>query len=592
MAMKHGDYLRRAREIEASFDGSELPFAVLSSFTVDFLKPYLTVCAMDQGLPISPWCGPFGQFEQLVLDDASPLWSSRPCCIWIMLRLEDVEPRLPEEFHNWDTEEVKRHLTAFSDRLVSIAGQVRQRSEAPLFALSLHCPQLFTVDPFDASNPDGLGHLINDENRRLASSFGEIADTYLVDYGGLVADRDGGPWTDPKFWYMARIGVATSHQPYLARAMVRTSAAVLRAPAKCLVLDLDNTLWSGVLGDDGPEGIIMGDDYPGNVFKDFQAALLGYHNKGFLLAIASKNDQDLVLETLDSHPEMLLKTRHFSAIKCSFGAKAQALQEIAEELNIGVDSLVFIDDNPLERAQIQRALPGVRVVELPTDPLGYRAALRNTVDLDRARFSGEDHKRSEMYQAEGQRRKFRQTTTSLEEFLESLEMVAEVGLAGGRTMERIHQLIGKTNQFNLTTRRHTLERLRGFMDSPDHEVAWLRLRDRFSDMGLVCVGIVGKDTDETWQIDTLLMSCRVMGREVETAFLAYLSELARRGGARKLRGAYLSTRKNKPVASFYPDHGFEEIERSEGSGQIYEKRITPAGFCWPEIIKRVDITES
>lgn len=592
MGIKHGEYLRRAREIEASLDGSETPLAVLSSFTVDFLKPYLTVCGADEGLPIRPWCGPFGQLEQQVLDDQSALWQARPRCIWIMLRLEDVLPRCVEDYHSWKTPEATERLAAVADRVAALARELRQRTDAPLFALNLHCPRLFAVDPFDASNPNGLGHLLAAENRRLAAALGELADAYLLDYERLVAEREGGPWTDPRLWYMARIGVAASHQAYLARAMIRASAAVLRAPAKCLVLDLDNTLWGGVLGDDGPEGIAVGDDYPGNVFKDFQATLLGYYHKGFLLAIASKNDQQLVTETLETHPEMLLKADHFSVVKASFGAKAEALQQIAAELNIGVDALVFVDDNPLERAQIRQALPSVRVVELPTDPMGYRAALLATVDLDRARFSAEDRKRSEMYQAEGLRRKFRQATQTVEQFLASLEMVAEVGLAGGQTLERIHQLIGKTNQFNLTTRRHTLEQVRAMMGSPDHRVAWLRLKDRFSDMGLVCVGIIARAADDTWEIDTLLMSCRVMGRGVEVAFLAYLAELARSEQAARLRGVYQQTRKNKPVVAFYPDHGFEPLAADQDAPSTYAKEITPDGFSWPETIRRVDATES
>ena len=211
------------------------------------------------------------------------------------------------------------------------------------------------------------------------------------------------------FMVLAGPAVSQSAMKPLARNLVRAAAAVLRPPAKCIVIDLDNTIWGGVIGDDGPSGIQLGDDYPGSVFKDFQAALLGYRQRGFLLAVASKNDQDVARDAIDHHPEMLLRSDHFAAMEINWEPKSVNLRRIAEKLNLGLDSFVFLDDNPVERAQVRAELPMVNVVELPADPLGYLPALRGVVALDRPKLLAKDLQRAEMYQQEAKRRNSRRS---------------------------------------------------------------------------------------------------------------------------------------------------------------------------------------
>jgi FkbH-like protein len=260
------------------------------------------------------------------------------------------------------------------------------------------------------------------------------------------------------------------------------------------------------------------------------------------------------------------------------------LRAIAGQLNIGLDALVLIDDNPVERAAVRAELPMVHVLELPNDPLGYLPALAELAVLDRPRLLAEDRQRAEMYQSESLRKQVEEQATSVEEFLTRLEMTAEVGQCDAHTIERIHQLIQKTNQFNLTTRRHNIDDIRRFARSRDAAVAWLRLADRYGDLGLVCVGIVYRLDGDTWVIDTLLMSCRVMGRRVEDAFLSYLAELARAGGARRLRGIFRRTAKNAPVLEFYSQHGFADLGGQDE--RHYEAELADGAFAWPEAIRR------
>lgn len=581
----HAEYLDRARQLEL-LEGRAAKLAVVASFTADFLRPYMIVESEKFGFLLKPWFAPFNQFEQMVMDSSSPLWQNSPDIIWFAMRPEDSDRYLPFEFASLNYSKVKDRLSVYRNRLVSLAKAARGSFNGPILVSNLTLVDNGFYDIFDTNNDMGITSIIAEENRLLAKEIGTIADTYVFDYSGSVALYGGKNWKDRRLWYMARTPMGQGAQKYLSAMLVRAASAVLRPPAKCLVLDLDNTLWGGVLGDDGPSGIILGDDYPGSAYKDFQAAILGYRNRGFLLAISSKSDDDLVRTTLNTHPEMILKTAHFADIQANWEPKAVSLRKIASNLNIGLDSLVFIDDNPLERVHVRSELPMVRVVEMPPDPLEYINVVANFGGLDRPRLLREDHARADMYLQESKRQEFGTAIADVGQFLSELQMEAQVGLFDSNTQERIHQLIHKTNQFNLTTRRHSMSVLERMANSENSRVAWLRLRDRFGELGLVCVGIIRQVEHRLWEIDTLLMSCRVMGRKVEDAFLAYLAELALSCGAERLRGTYVKSSKNNPVESFYNERGFVGIDRPNESTWVYERNISIGAFPWPEIIKR------
>jgi FkbH-like protein len=583
-AIKPAEYLRLAREIEASPAESAVRLAVLSTFTAELLRPYLIVECHRLDCPARPWFGPFGQLEQQVLDDRSPLARQAPDVLWIAVRLEDVDRHLVHDNPAIGPVATRERLDVIRERVVGLARSARAKYRASILASNLAACGSHGMNLFDASDPDGFVHLLAECNRQLARDLTRIRDAHVFDYAGTVAATGVERWTDPKLWYMARSGSSSQNMIPLARKLARSIAALVRPAAKCVVLDLDNTLWGGVLGDDGPQEIALGDDYPGNVFKDFQGALLGLRRRGFLLAIASKNDEKTVLEMLDAHPEMLLKREHFACICANWNPKPANLRAIAETLNIGLDSLVFIDDNPVERAAVRAELPEVHVVELPADPLGYLPALATVAVLDRPRVLAEDRQRAEMYQRETVRREAQDQAASVEDFLRNLNMSAQVGRCDADTLDRVHQLIQKTNQFNLTTRRHNIDDVRRFMDSPTAAVTWLRLRDRYGDLGLVCVGIIDRLDGESWVVDTLLMSCRVMGRQVEDAFLAYLAELARTAGAKRLRGIYRPTAKNSPVKDFYSERDF--VDLGGDAEHVYEADLLNSRFAWPAVIAR------
>ena len=580
------EYLRAARALEARWTESGtrvLRLAALASFTADFVRPFLVVEADRLGVSLRPWFAPFGQFEQVVLDPASSLWSETTDAIWLALRLEDVDPKLLEEFPEMDPAQRVERVSRVGQRLVDLARALRERTSATILVSNFAPPP--TLDAFDANDPDGLVHVVNAENRVVARALAEIPGAHVFDWSGLSAHVGGRSFGDPKLWYMARSPLAAPTQPVLARQLARSVRMALVPAAKCIVVDLDNTLWGGIVGDDGPEALQLGDNHPGSIFKDFQRALLQLKRRGFLLAIASKNDRETIDTVLRTHPEMVLRASDFAAIFANWEPKAVNLRRIAEELNIGLDSLVFLDDNPVERAQIRAELPTVAVPELPLDPMGYVPALRDLTAVDRGRLLREDRERSSMYAADTTRRELARGAPDLQTFLASLEMKATVGRCSPVVLERVHQLIQKTNQFNLTTRRHGINEVSRLAGAADSAVAWLRLGDRFGDMGLVCVGIIRAVDGTTWEIDTFLMSCRVMGRNVEDAFLAYLFELATAKGARRIRGVFRRTAKNKPGESFYATHGFQEVTKSNDE-LVYERDAVSAPYPWPTVIAR------
>jgi len=583
-SLKPAEYLRKAREIEANWPSQIVSLATISSFTAELLRPYLIVETDALGCPARPWFGSFGQLEQLVLDEGSPLWQQRPDVLWIAVRIEDVDRYLAFEAAGLGPDATRDRLAAIRHRVIELAKSARARHRASILVSNLALGPAQAAGLFDASDPDGYGHLVAESNRELAREIAQVADAHVFDYAGAVSQAGAELWSDPKLWHMARSACSSQNLATLGRRLARAVNAVVCPAAKCLVLDLDNTLWGGVLGDDGPHALKLGDDYPGSVFKDFQAALLGLRARGFLLAVASKNDRQTVLDMLDTHPEMLIKREHLAAIYANWDAKPGNLRAIAHDLNIGLDSLVLIDDNPVERAAVRAELPMVQVLELPAEPLGYLQALADMAGLDRPRLLDEDRQRAQMVERDALRHAEREQAGNVADFLASLNMTAQVGLCDAATIERICQLIQKTNQFNLTTRRHKLEDIRRMAASPEHAVAWLRLADRYGDLGLVCVGILSRADESTWEIDTLLMSCRVMGRHVEDAFLAFLAEIASERGARRLRGLFLPTSKNKPVERFYAEHGFAELPAGHGQFDI---DLLAGTLVWPTVIARL-----
>jgi FkbH-like protein len=585
--LKPAEALALAREIRRAGESCglrPLRAALLASFSLQFSEPYLVVEAARRGLLLETYFGPFGQLEQELAADTG-LRRFAPQVLVLAMRPEDVDPDAVVRYHASGGRRFAELAEALIGRLGGCVELLRAHSAAPVLIANFAAPPELPLGVFDANLADSATHAFAQANRRLAAALGAHADAFVWDYAGLVRSQGAASWTDRRLLALARDPIAARQQPALARHLLRTLHALLRPPAKCLVLDLDNTLWGGVVGDDGLEGLALGDDHPGVVYKAFQRAVLALRDRGILLAVASKNDPDTAQEVFRKHPEMLIRWEDLAAARIGWGPKSESLREIAAELNLGADALVFFDDNPVERAEVRANAPEVRVVEVPADPLRLERALAECGEFDSVTLTEEDAARAELYRQEGARRQLQQGARSLEEFLEGLEMRASVGRLGLSTLQRVAQLVAKTNQFNLTTRRHGRAELEAMGEDRGHVVAWLRLRDRYGDAGLVAVGILRRE-GEAAVIDSLLMSCRVMGRAVERALLAHLAEQARALGCRRLLGDYLPTRKNAVVASLYAELGFELRDALPGGGRRYVLDLERETIAWPEHIGR------
>jgi FkbH-like protein len=586
---KPADYHRSARLLLDSGHASLRPLTlgVVGSCTLQFLEPYLVVEGARAGLLATPVFGQFGQFEQELGNPASALLASQPDVVVLLLRPEDVAPDATTR-----GVDARPALEALVERLLGCVHMLRRHSAAPVLVANFATPALLPLGLFDANLPESLSLALGHANAQLRERLATVPGAFVWDYAGLVARHGSDNWTDRRLWALARVPVSAVMQPHLASHLTRTAAGVVRPPAKCLVLDLDNTLWGGAIGDDGVGGIQLGDEYPGSAYKAFQRVVRGLADRGFLLAVASKNERDVVDEVFREHTEMLLRPEDISAFRVNWLPKSGNLREIASELNIGVDALVFFDDNPIERAEVRANAPEVGVIEVPTDPLLYPKALLDSGYFDHPVVSAEDRTRGAMYRAHSQRQQLEAQAESVAEFLLGLEMVATVAPLTDAVLGRVAQLVDKTNQFNLTTKRHTQAELMARAQDPTRTVAWLRLRDRFGDQGLVAVGIVeARGTDAV--VDTFLMSCRVMGRHAEQALLAFLVEHARRMGCTRLVADYVPTRKNGVVSDFYARHGLTLVAPPRETGvTTWCMDLTVNTVPWPDVILREDRADS
>jgi len=570
-----------------------LRIALLANCTIELLQRPLANALNERGFEADFWVGGFGQYRQAILDPDSALYDFAPDIVLLYLDGEDLFPEVLENPFDLDTDRRQQLARSRIDELEALTTHLGKRlPQATLLLNTVTIPPLNTLVGLEYNSDYSVRDVISGYNTGLARLAHRSPSVVVVDVESLVAWLGFARWRDPRLWYLARMRWSREAIQALAERYAATIAGRLGQMRKCLVLDLDNILWGGIVGEEGVAGIKLGEEGIGLAYVEFQMELLNLYRKGILLAICSKNNPADALEVLRSHPAMRLREEHFAAMRINWEDKATNLRAIAEELNIGLDSLVFVDDNPVERAWVREALPEVYVPEWPDDPSDFKTAL---LELEVSHFhklaiTEEDRRRGELYRAQAQRRKLQATATSLEDFYRSLEMRATIGVADSFTIPRIAQLTQKTNQFNLTTRRYTEAEITDLANSPESLVYWLELTDRFGSNGIVGVLILRALTKETWLVDTFLLSCRVMGRTVENAFLGFACDVLRAKGAKKLIGEYRPTAKNAPVADLYPRLGFRLVEQRQDS-QLWELDLERQQVEIPEWFEIVLVSE-
>ncbi|MCC7492890.1 MAG: HAD-IIIC family phosphatase [Fimbriimonadaceae bacterium] len=532
---------------------SELPQPVtcrlhlLRSCTVEPLLPLWQVAAGLRGIALQPTVGGYGSYAVELLQPGEWLAERQPDLVWLALDLADLAPELTAgpaaaALLTVAVERLLGDLTAWLQSL-------RAATTVPLVVQNFALP---------AGTPGGLqewqqplrSDCLAELNRGLRQLCGGLDDCWIADLEAVAADHGRRGWSDPQRRAAVGLPWTGSALVALAEAWARLLQARLGPHSKVLVCDLDGTLWQGVLGEDGIAGVTVN---PPRVA--LQQAIADLARRGVLLAVASKNDPAEALAALDQVAGRRLARADFAAQRIGWDDKASSLRAIAAELGVGLDSLAFLDDHPAERAWVRQAAPEVHVIELADDPWQWAAQLRDDARFERLRLTAEDLARPAMLRQQQHRAALRDTADSLETYYRSLRMHARIAPLTLTEVTRVAQLTRKTNQFNLTTRRRSDAAVAALLDDPAWLVLTLRLTDRFGDSGLVGVAILERDP-RCWRIDTLLLSCRVIGRTVETALLAGVIHHARRAGAGALVGVFIPSAKNEPAASCYPAHGF------------------------------------
>lgn len=454
----------------------------------------------------------------------------------------------------------------------AVADNMRPSLSGPLLVQTIVPPAEPTYGGLDAAQLGSPYAMVQALNARIVDWAGQN-DCILVDTARLAATIGLGQWHDPVLWHSAKLPFAPRHIPLVADVIARTIAIARGKARKCLVLDLDNTIWGGVIGDDGLDGIAIGQgSAEGEAFLSVQRTALELRSRGIILAVSSKNTESVALEPFNSHPDMLLKQSHIAVFQANWQDKASNIKLIAERLNIGIDSLVFLDDNPFERELVRRELPLVAVPELSSDPASYARTLAWGGYFDTISISAEDRKRADYYQANAERSATLVSSTDLDSYLTSLEMVCDIRAFNSVGRARIAQLTNKSNQFNLTTRRYTEPEIAAIETTANKFTMQVRLADKFGDNGMISVVVFDKQGD-VWTNDTWLMSCRVLGRRVEEAVLAYVAAAAKAAGARTLVGTYFPTHKNQMVAEFYGRLGFTQVDSQPDGATVWELHL-------------------
>jgi len=540
-------------------DEKRVKIALLSSFTIDPLSMYLDIKCRLAGLYPEAYIGPFNQYQQEILDTNSKLYAFKPDVIILAVQAESL---LPEDFFSQfvkiSKQEKERYQTEMIDRFRTLISLLASRTHALVLMSNFAIPSFSPLGILDDKEDIGLKSFFNSLNKRLTEPYLGDRQVYVVDFDGVASKHGKSRCLNYEMYYRGSFGLSESFLPVAADEYMGYIKALKNLTRKCIVLDLDNTLWGGIIGEDGFEGIQLGKDPPGNAYVDFQRLLLSYYNRGIILAINSKNNYDDAIKVIRDHPHMVLREKHFAAMRINWQDKVENMIELAKEINIGLDSMAFVDENPHEREQVRQALPQVLVVDMPASPYLYRQALQDLNDFNTLVLTEEDKMRGEMYYASRMRSELQKSMVSVEDFLASLEMKAVIKQADDFSLPRVTSLVNKTNQFNLTTRRYTASEIRKMKGEDDKfNLYTLQVIDKFGDEGIVGVAIVRKEP-QTWVIDSFLMSCRVIGRKLETAFLASIVADAKKKGVSTIVGEYIPTKKNEPARSFYPDHGFSK----------------------------------
>jgi FkbH-like protein len=551
-----------------------VPFrlAILSNSTIDLIVPALIASAARHGIALEVIQPSYDQVAQEALTPDSRVNAAKPDAVLFALDYHSLPIRLSPG----DTDAGNATVQGVLGYLQSLRGGIKANCNAICIFQTFALPAESLFGSLDRALPGTLRNILSKINQELAESCLASGDV-LLDIAALAETVGLAEWHDTQMWNMAKFAFSPDLIPLYADHVARTVAAIRGKSRKALILDLDNTVWGGIIGDDGLEGIkIAQGDAIGEAHLSVQRLALELRQRGIVLAVCSKNTDEVARTPFQQHPEMLLKLDHIAVFHANWNDKASNIQAIAEELNLGIDAMVFLDDNPAERGLVRKLLPQVAVPELPEDAAYYVRTMMAAGYFEAVTFASEDLKRASYYQDNAKRVSLQKNVAGVDAYLASLDMTITFQPFDAPGRARIVQLINKSNQYNLTTRRYTDPQILEAENDPTAFTLQVRLADIFGDNGMISVVIARTTEPCTWDIDTWLMSCRVLGRKVEHMVLREILEHARAAGITKITGTYIPSEKNKLVIEHYSKLGFTKVHEDASGLTQWELAVDGA----------------
>jgi FkbH-like protein len=558
------------RDLLNRSDFTDRRIAILGGSTTAEIRDMLELFLLIDGIKPVFYESEYNRyFEDIMFPDAG-LKDFKPEIIFIHTTCVNIT-RFPS-FHE-NREEIEKLLTSETERFISLWDRIAMDYSCPVIQNNFELPHYRLLGNLDAYDIHGRSRFIGELNLRFSEEARLRQNLFLNDINYLSAWFGLERWHDRLFWYSYKYALSYEAIPFLANSVATIIKAIYGKTKKCLALDLDNTIWGGVIGDDGLQGIRIGKETPeSEAYTEFQEYIKGLKERGIILAICSKNDEENAHEGF-MHPDNILSLDDFAAFKANWKPKHENIRDIASTLNIGMESLVFADDNPAEREIVRAQEPDVTVPELGCNVVKYINILDKAGLFETVALSADDLQRNLFYTRNSERKKQQQCFDNYDDFLRSLDMVAEILPFRPVYLDRITQLTNKTNQFNLTTRRYTLTEIQSIAEDDRFIPLYGRLKDKFGDIGLVSV-MVGEKKRKELHINLWLMSCRVLKRGMESAMLDSFVSAAQSCGLSDIFGYYCPTEKNAMVCNLFKEFGFQEFSRNKNNESIWRLDIT------------------
>ncbi len=541
---------------------------ILRNITIEGIEPCLTYVLGSEGHFANVR---FGGYDSILQDamNSSEILSDETDCVIIFSFLQTLSPSLSDSFSSLSKSEIEEEKQRISIFVQKVLRSIREKTSAQILWYGFESPVYPTFGIAD-SLLNGQSHTVDVLNQNLREFLSIVPSAYYINANLHLSRLGINQYYDLRYWHIAK-------SPYSKAALIDISYECMKYmkassgnQSKCLVLDCDNTLWGGILGEDGINGIKIGTDPSGSPFREFQLEILSLCKRGVILAICSKNNEQDVLDVLEKHPDMILKTHHFAAWKINWSPKSENLETLAADLNIGVDSLVFVDDSHFEVDLVTSLLPNIKTIHLPIDkPSCYRWLLASSGFFDKTQLTDEDSNRAALYQAEQKRQKLLKADNNLNNYYKTLELELEIIGWDDFNISRIAQQTQKTNQFNLTTRRYTEADLDKIIQTGKADIYCVRAKDKFGDMGIIGSVVLKHKAHESI-IDTLLLSCRALGREIENYFLQEILHILNEKKFRTVYGQYIESPKNSQAKHFFVRNHFDKCSSLSSEGEWFK----------------------